>query len=78
MAKVASALAAGCTMVLKPSEYAPLSAGIVAEVLAEAGCPPGVFNMVHGDGPGTGAARSPPIPRSICCPSPAPRGPGPR
>ena len=58
MAKVASALAAGCTMVLKPSEYAPLSAGIVAEVLAEAGCPPGVFNMVHGDGPVTGAALS--------------------
>lgn len=58
MAKVASALAAGCTMVLKPSEYAPLSAGLVAEVLAEAGCPPGVFNMVHGDGPGTGAALS--------------------
>lgn len=58
MTKVASALAAGCTMVLKPSEYAPLSAGLVAEVLAEAGCPPGVFNLVHGDGPGTGAALS--------------------
>jgi aldehyde dehydrogenase (NAD+) len=58
MAKVASALAAGCTMVLKPSEYAPLSAGMVAEVLAEAGCPPGVFNLVHGDGFCTGAALS--------------------
>lgn len=58
MAKVASALAAGCTMVLKPSEYSPLSAGLVAEVLAEAGCPPGVFNMVHGDGPVTGSALS--------------------
>ncbi|UUX48498.1 aldehyde dehydrogenase family protein [Nisaea acidiphila] len=58
MTKVASALAAGCTMVLKPSEYAPLSAGLVAEVLAEAGCPPGVFNLVHGDGFCTGAALS--------------------
>jgi len=56
MAKVASALAAGCTMVLKPSEYAPLSAGMIAEVLSEAGCPPGVFNLVHGDGFCTGAA----------------------
>ena len=56
--KVVAAAIAGCTMVLKPSEYAPLSAGLVAEVLAEAGCPPGVFNMVHGDGPVTGAALS--------------------
>lgn len=54
--KVAPALAAGCTMVLKPSELAPLDALILAEVLAEAGTPPGVFNLINGDGPGVGAA----------------------
>ena len=54
--KVAPALAAGCTMVLKPSEIAPLSALIFADVMHEAGVPPGVFNMVNGDGPGVGAA----------------------
>lgn len=54
--KVAPALAAGCTMVLKPSELAPLSAKVLAEVLYEAGTPSGVFNLVHGDGPGVGAA----------------------
>jgi aldehyde dehydrogenase (NAD+) len=54
--KVAPALAAGCTMVLKPSELAPLDALILAEVLAEAGLPAGVFNLVNGDGPGVGAA----------------------
>lgn len=54
-AKVAPALAAGCTMVLKPSELAPLSANLLAEVIADAGAPAGVFNLVHGDGPGVGA-----------------------
>lgn len=48
--KVAPALAAGCTMVLKPSEIAPLSAILFAEILDEAGVPPGVFNLVHGYG----------------------------
>jgi aldehyde dehydrogenase (NAD+) len=56
--KVAPALAAGCTIVLKPSEIAPLSAHVFAEILAEAGVPKGVFNMVDGDGPGVGAAIS--------------------
>jgi aldehyde dehydrogenase (NAD+) len=56
--KVIPALAAGCTMVLKPSEVAPLSAALFAEILHEAGVPPGVFNLVHGDGPGVGAALS--------------------
>lgn len=55
-AKVAPALACGCTMVLKPSEVAPLNAVVFAEILHEAGVPPGVFNLVHGDGPGVGAA----------------------
>jgi aldehyde dehydrogenase (NAD+) len=54
--KVAPALAAGCTMVLKPSELAPLSATLFAEVLHDAGVPAGVFNLVHGDGPGVGQA----------------------
>ncbi len=54
--KVAPAIAAGCTMVLKPSEVSPLDAALFAEVLHEAGVPPGVFNLVHGDGPGVGAA----------------------
>jgi aldehyde dehydrogenase (NAD+) len=52
--KVAPALAAGCTMVLKPSEIAPINAIILAEVLHEAGVPKGVFNLVNGDGPGVG------------------------
>jgi aldehyde dehydrogenase (NAD+) len=56
--KVAPALAAGCTMVLKPSELTPLSAQLFAEVLHEAGVPAGVFNMVHGDGPTVGTAMS--------------------
>jgi aldehyde dehydrogenase (NAD+) len=56
--KVAPALAAGCTMVLKPSEIAPVSATIFAEVLDAAGVPYGVFNLVQGDGPGVGAAMS--------------------
>ncbi|HEY0693541.1 MAG TPA: aldehyde dehydrogenase family protein [Kribbella sp.] len=55
-AKVAPALAAGCTMVLKPSELAPLNALIFAEILHEAGVPAGVFNLVNGDGPTVGAA----------------------
>ena len=58
VAKVAPALAAGCTMVLKPSELAPLSAYLFTEILHAAGLPPGVFNMVNGDGPTVGAAIS--------------------
>ncbi len=54
--KVAPALVAGCTMVLKPSEVSPLNAALFAEVLHEAGVPPGVFNLVQGDGPTVGAA----------------------
>ena len=54
--KVAPALGAGCTMVLKPSEIAPLSAQVFTEILHEAGVPAGVFNLVHGDGPGVGQA----------------------
>ena len=57
-AKVAPALAAGDTMILKPSEEAPTCAIILAEVLDEAGVPAGVFNLVNGDGPGVGAALS--------------------
>ncbi len=56
--KVAPALAAGCTMVLKPSEIAPFDAMIFAEILDEAGVPAGVFNLVNGDGPGVGTALS--------------------
>ena len=56
--KVAPALAAGCTVVLKPSEIAPLDAIILAEIIHEAGVPAGVFNLVNGDGPGVGASLS--------------------
>jgi aldehyde dehydrogenase (NAD+) len=56
--KVGPALAAGCTMVLKPSEIAPLSGIIFAEILHEAGVPAGVFNLIHGDGPNVGQAIS--------------------
>lgn len=56
--KVAPALAVGCTMVLKPSEVAPLSAYIFSEVMHEAGVPAGVYNMVNGDGPVVGTALS--------------------
>jgi aldehyde dehydrogenase (NAD+) len=56
--KVAPALAAGCTMILKPSEIAPLSAHVFAEILEEAGVPKGVFNLVDGDGPTVGEAIS--------------------
>ncbi len=55
-AKVVPALAAGCTMVLKPSEFAPFSAAIWTEVLHEAGVPAGVFNLINGTGPEVGAA----------------------
>jgi aldehyde dehydrogenase (NAD+) len=56
--KVAPALAAGCTMVLKPSEVAPMSGMLFAQILDEAGVPPGVFNLVNGDGPTVGEALS--------------------
>ncbi|MFZ9053537.1 MAG: aldehyde dehydrogenase family protein [Woeseiaceae bacterium] len=56
--KVAPALAAGCTMVLKPSEIAPFDAAIFAEIVDAAGVPAGVFNLVNGDGPGVGTALS--------------------
>jgi len=58
MTKLAPALAVGCTVVLKPSEFAPFSAQILAEILHEAQTPPGVFNLVQGDGPCAGAALS--------------------
>ena len=54
-AKVVPALAAGCTMVLKPSEYSPFSAILWAKVMHEAGVPAGVFNLINGDGSGVGA-----------------------
>lgn len=57
-AKVAPAIAAGCTMVLKPSEIAPMNAVIFAECVDAAGIPAGVFNLVHGDGPNVGVAMS--------------------
>ena len=56
--KVLPALAAGCTCILKPSEHTPLSAIIYTEILHEAGCPPGVFNLVNGEGPEVGTAMS--------------------
>lgn len=56
--KVAPALAAGCTMVLKPSEVSPLNAILFTEVLDAAGVPKGVFNLIHGDGPSVGAPLS--------------------
>jgi aldehyde dehydrogenase (NAD+) len=56
MCKVAPALAAGCTMILKPSETAPLNAIIFTEILHEAGMPNGVFNLVNGDGANVGSA----------------------
>ncbi|GLS20251.1 aldehyde dehydrogenase [Labrys miyagiensis] len=54
-AKVGPALAAGCTVVLKPSELSPLSALLFAQVIDDAGCPPGVFNLINGTGPDVGA-----------------------
>jgi aldehyde dehydrogenase (NAD+) len=56
--KVIPALAAGCTCVLKPSEHTPISAMVYAEIIAEAGFPPGVFNLVNGDGLTVGSAMS--------------------
>ncbi len=56
--KVFPALATGCTVILKPSELAPYSAQIFAEILHAAGVPPGVFNLIQGDGPGVGVAMS--------------------
>ena len=56
--KVVPALGVGCTMVLKPSEVAPLSSALFAEMIDQAGFPPGVFNMVQGDGPGVGTQLS--------------------
>ncbi len=57
-AKVVPAIAAGCTMVLKPSEYSPFSAMLWAKVMHEAGVPRGVFNLINGDGPHVGAPLS--------------------
>ena len=54
--KVAPALAMGCTVIVKPSEYAPLTAFMLAEIIHEAGVPPGVFNLVSGGGPAAGEA----------------------
>ena len=56
--KVLPALITGCTMVLKPSEIAPLSSHLFAEIMHEAGLPKGVFNLVNGDGPGVGTGLS--------------------
>jgi aldehyde dehydrogenase (NAD+) len=56
--KVVPALATGCTCVLKPSEFTPLSAMLYAEMVHEAGFPSGVFNLINGDGPTVGAALS--------------------
>ena len=56
--KVIPALAVGCTVVLKPSEIAPLSSLVLADMIHEAGFPPGVFNMVNGDGAGVGTQLS--------------------
>ncbi len=56
LSKVAPAIAAGCTMVLKPSEVAPFNAVLFTEVIEDAGVPAGVFNLVHGRGPEAGAA----------------------
>ena len=56
--KVIPALATGCTMILKPSEIAPLSGMLFAEMIDEAGFPPGVFNLVNGDGLGVGTELS--------------------
>ena len=58
VSKLAPCIAAGCTSILKPSEIAPLSAIIIAEIIHEAGAPAGVFNMVHGYGPVVGEAMS--------------------
>ena len=56
--KVVPAIAVGCTVVLKPSEIAPMSSMLFAEIMEEAGFPAGVFNLVNGDGPSVGEAMS--------------------
>lgn len=56
--KVAPAIAVGCTVILKPSEVAPLSAYVFSKIMQEAGVPAGVYNMINGDGPGVGTALS--------------------
>ncbi len=56
--KVAPAIAAGCTVILKPSELSPLSSILLAEMIDKAGFPPGVFNLVNGDGAGVGTQLS--------------------
>jgi aldehyde dehydrogenase (NAD+) len=63
MCKLAPAIAAGCTIILKPSEFAPLSARLIAQVMHAAGIPPGVFNLINGDGDtvGNAIARHPQI-----------------
>ncbi|MEU5696462.1 5-carboxymethyl-2-hydroxymuconate semialdehyde dehydrogenase [Actinosynnema sp. NPDC020468] len=63
--KLAPSLAAGCTVVLKPAEWSPLSASLLGEIMAEAGVPQGVFNLVHGIGESAGAAlvEHPGVPR---------------
>ena len=63
VAKIAAALAAGCTMILKPSEIAPLSAFVLAEIIDSTGLPPGVFNLVsgYGDSVGEALARHPDV-----------------
>ncbi len=58
MAKLVPALAVGCTVILKPSEMAPLSGILITEMIEEAGFPPGVFNLIHGDGAVVGNALS--------------------
>ena len=56
--KVLPAIATGCCCILKPSEHTPISAMIYAEILHEAGCPAGVFNLINGEGPIVGSAMS--------------------
>ncbi|MEZ5226269.1 MAG: aldehyde dehydrogenase family protein [Acidimicrobiales bacterium] len=68
--KVAPALAAGNAVVVKPSEETPRTAALLAEVMADVGIPPGVYNVVNGFGPGSAGSSSPPIPRSMRSPSP--------
>src|SRR4051812_29162279 len=75
--KVAPALAAGCTMVLKPSEVSPLSAIVFTEILDQAGVPAGVFNLVQGDGATVGPPW-PPTRTSTWCRSPGRRAPASR
>jgi hypothetical protein len=76
-AKVIPALAAGCTMVLKPSEYSPFSAILWAKVMHEAKVPAGVFNLINGDGQAW-ARRCPRTAKSTWCHSPDRRAPAPR